>query len=728
MDHRSDPVMRGRPLASGRDRGSRSPSAACIKSVLWSLAALEILWISWFLVVPLQNVTNLGRPIQRGLLVLTAIPEVVPDNTFRQSLLGNGLIELSHVENLPQRIPIVLVAGLIAAAAIGLGDLVIGRFGLRDRLGPGERIALGYGLGTAFLGVGTLIVGRMGWLDPRFIRTALGMIATLGFISAWMHRRRGTARVPEPVTGEAATGDASPNVPPRDPLAWLFLLVIVPFVILMILGAMLPTIDFDVLEYHLEGPKEYYQAGRISFLPHNVYTNMPFGVEMLHLLGMVVMADWWWGALAGQVLVALFAPAAAVLVAATASRASTRAGWLAALVFLSTPWIYRLGVIAYVEGPLCFYHASLVWGFIRLCRDPSIPSWRSWGLLGILAGGAMACKYTGLISAVIPFGMLALAASIGSRRFAPLLAYILGWSLVMSPWLIKNVNDTGDPVYPLGYRVFHGRYWDKAMEVKWQNIHGPHKPITLREFGNSLVEIAGGSDWQSPLYIALAPLALLRTRSFRMAIALWGYAAYIFLTWWFLTHRLDRFWLPILPVLAVLAGLGGDWIRHRGWSILLGFILSLGLFTNLTYVTTALAGLNEWTADLRFLRRDLPERWNRPLATMDAGLPSDARILLVGQAAVFHLSHDVVYNTVFNKETIETLASGTDAAGLHRALRDLHLTHVYVDWKEIARHRQPGGYGFTDFVTPERFAAWVKAGVLDRPRWIGTDQELYAIR
>ena len=113
---------------------------------------------------------------------------------------------------------------------------------------------------------------------------------------------------------------------------------------------------------------------------------------------------------------------------------------------------------------------------------------------------------------------------------------------------------------------------------------------------------------------------------------------------------------------------------------------------------------------------------------MDAELPSDARILLVGQAAVFHLNHRVVYNTVFNKETIETLASGKDAAGFHRALRDLHLTHVYVDWKEIQRHRQPGGYGFTDFVTPERFAAWVKAGVLERPRWIGTDQELYAIR
>ena len=69
----------------------------------------------------------------------------------------------------------------------------------------------------------------------------------------------------------------------------------------------------------------------------------------------------------------------------------------------------------------------------------------------------------------------------------------------------------------------------------------------------------GGSDWQSPLYVAFAPLAFLRRGSRKTATAVAGYAAYLFLTWWFLTHRLDRFWLPMLPCLAVLAGLGADW-------------------------------------------------------------------------------------------------------------------------------------------------------------------------
>ena len=76
------------------------------------------------------------------------------------------------------------------------------------------------------------------------------------------------------------------------------------------------------------------------FLPHNVYTSMPFGVEMLHLLGMEVLGDWWWGALAGQLVVAAFAPVSAALVAVTARRwASPRAAWVAAAVYLTTPWV-----------------------------------------------------------------------------------------------------------------------------------------------------------------------------------------------------------------------------------------------------------------------------------------------------------------------------------------------------------------------------------------------------
>ena len=132
-----------------------------------------------------------------------------------------------------------------------------------------------------------------------------------------------------------------------------------PFVITMWLGSMSPERDFDVLAYHFEGPKEYFEAGRIAFLPHNVYTNFPFFAEMLVLLGMVLRGDWYWGAIVGKAVLFAFAPLTALTLYAAGRRYfSPQAGLMAALVFLSTPWIDRITIITYVEGPLTFFVAA----------------------------------------------------------------------------------------------------------------------------------------------------------------------------------------------------------------------------------------------------------------------------------------------------------------------------------------------------------------------------------
>jgi len=689
---------------------------------LIALALVQSAWLAWFLLEPLPNAGNVGgRGLCRLNLLVRAVPEIIPGLRFRDSYLGGALGELSHLENLPQRLPIALAAAFIVGSALASGRLTLRGLNLLRWPSTAERVALAFGLGTTALGLATLTAGRLGLLQPWTTRAALALPIVAESALVLIGRRRSPA---------PAVIDDRPGRRPLGPtIGWLA--VAGPFLLIMVLGAMLPTIDFDAIEYHLQGPKEYFQAGRIAFLPHNVYTSMPFAIEMLHLLGMEVVDDWWLGALVGQTIVALFAPASAAMVASAALRlGSPRSAWVAGVVYLSTPWIYRMAVLPYVEGPLCFYHAALIWVAARACGPvgPTRPSAFALGsLAGLLAGGAMAIKYPALISAVIPFAAWAAVVSRRDRTWRLAFGYALGVAVVMAPWLAKNVLDAGNPVYPLAYRVFGGPEWDAARDAQWSSAHGP-RPIEASALVRSIVDVAGRSDWQSPLYAALAPLALLRPGWRKRAAWPAAFAVYLFATWWLLTHRLDRFWLSMLPPLAVLAGLGADSIRGRAWTAWLAAIMAVGVAANAVYCSTALAGLNEWTGDLRALRPGVPKMLNPPLARMDATLPTGARVLLVGQAAVFHLDRPIVYNTVFNRETIELLAEGRSPEQVREALRRRSIDYIYVDWFEIERYRSPGNYGFTPFVTAEFFARLVGAGVLGPPTRMGLKQDLYEVR
>ena len=202
----------------------------------------------------------------------------------------------------------------------------------------------------------------------------------------------------------------------------------------------------------------------------------------------------------------------------------------------------------------------------------------------------------------------------------------------------------------------------------------PARPSPGRNSPTRSSTSPAGRTGNRPSTSALAPLALLRPGSRRLAWMLWGYAAYLFADL-VAVHPSPR------PVLAAdPAGPGGPG-RPRGrldpalgldascWAL----ILAVALVNEPVYDSSALAGLQR--VDRRpGLPPARPARAAQP-AARDARrrLPPDARVLLVGQAAVFHLEHPIVYNTVFNAETIEELATGKDSAAFRQALRDREL-------------------------------------------------------
>ncbi len=639
----------------------------------------------------------------------------------------------------PQRLSVILVAAVILAGAWGVGHLLLRLVRAFDEQPGRERTVFAIGLGLSALSLLTLVLGKLALLS----RPVFGAVIAAAVVAEWLLRRT----VDRKDALSAASVPSAPRLTDHDHRRrWLRLGIvaaILPFLLTMFLGSMLPSTDFDVREYHLAGPKEFFLAGKVSMLEHNVYTSFPFGTEMLSLLAMVLFGDWEGGALAGQLVLMCFIPLTGLALYAAGRRwFGALAGWTAALVYLTAPWTFRIAIIAYTEGGLSFYLLAALLaaatGIEALSQQR--PAGRAILLAGLFAGSAMACKYTGVVQVVIPLGLATViapfvvarkqkgcASSDPVRGAAKMGAvFTLGFLATMGPWLLKNLVETGNPVYPLMYTLFDGKDWDAMLNARFRAAHSP-PDYDVAKIPFWAVDVTMRNDWLSPLFYGLAPLALLAATRRRLAAWLWVYVVFLFLSWWGLTHRLDRFWVPMLPVAALLAGAGAAATQGLAWSIVRPLCIVPVLVFNLVMVVSGFSGYNQFLIDVHFARRQTSALTTPEIAYLNdslASLPPDVKVLCVGEAQVFDARFPLVYDTVFDRNTFEEWTAGPagdsgaprpmkSADEIRRILAAQGITHILVNWREIIRYRT--SYGYTDYVTPARLAELLKMEIVDEP-------------
>ena len=146
-----------------------------------------------------------------------------------------------------------------------------------------------------------------------------------------------------------------------------------------------------------------------------------------------------------------------------------------------------------------------------------------------------------------------------------------------------------------------------------------------------------------------------------------------------LTHRIDRFWIPVLPVLALLAGAGGCWMAERWWRRVLVAVLLAAAGAN--FLVASAGQGNAWFVSLARLRHQ--PGWIDPWHEYFNVHLSRGRLLAVGDAAVFDLLPPVLYNTCFDDCIFEQIVRGRTAAEIRRgvggAASRLHLRRLGRD-------------------------------------------------
>lgn len=656
----------------------------------------------------------------------------------------------------PAALHVVLTRGWIAAtvlvAATGLGLWIIRALSL-------HRAEVRWQLvGGAVLGLGALSLLMLGLGTLGFLHRSLWIALLILFAAAGSWRWRG-------LTGQSVTASDETTA---ARVRWLWLAA-VPFAALGLIAAIVPPgilwpgedgNGYDVLEYHFGGPRDYFDAGRISFLPHNIYSNFPFNVEMLYLLTFVLHGNPVAAVFGAKLLNALLAVLAVAAVWLAGREYGGAGGIVAGVVAASCPFLTYLCGIAYVENGMMMFTALALGAMIKASRGRGAGP-RRWMLVaGLAAGLACGCKYTAVPSVLLPLGLAAIWTARRRRpgRYSGPILFALGAAVTFGPWLVKNAVFTGNPVFPLARGVFHERdgIWNDDGADRWHEGHLPDP--AFRNMGGRLSRLWSEVLW-SRKYGPAIPLGLLAGSAFLIArrrrgprtgsgrdrtpapdesdgdvggVACWLMLGIGVAVWLCTTHLVGRFAVGLIVPVAILIG--------RTWPVLRGHIATMVMIGALWAV--AAVNLRATVAIFREAHVfDIAPAADEALVMIRRGdwggqahlpvlneLADDGhRVLMIGDARRFYLRSGVDYCVVFNRNSFAEAADRLDPPGLMAWLREQGYGHVYVNWSEMRRLRG-SRYGFWESIDRSLFERLTAVGLRpvrdfiygDPPRVYGT--------
>ena len=612
----------------------------------------------------------------------------------------------------------VVCAGIMLLLGLGFGSRLSGGPVFPLRLSFPNILGAGF-----FLGIFSLTMLVSGDLGP------LLLAATAGVVLYWCARSGPLV----PHIDESHEPGANHSGESRVLFSLMFV-----FAILGILCAFTPPREYDDQEYH-SGSVAYYLRHVGSYrVPENVYSDFPQNVEMwlygLTRLAYPIFADGRWtsdmldGIYAGKLIQVGLGVLTAILVGWLTKRcvnpsgisATGREPLYAMAFFYCSPVLIIFSGAAYVEIGLTFYL------FLGLClfllyasvQPSDTAARRKYAILcGITCGLAAGCKYQGVLFGVIPITAFILLSDIGKTPFAQLYRqvrlrdtalFLLGVFVAFSPWLIRDLVTTGNPVFPLLYSMLGGHGWDAAHNAMWLKAHAPG-PMTPASLGQSLWwNFLTDSDLNiAPLLSFLfIPLIFLRPRSASAPVRwVMAYVVVCCALWFLFTQRIDRFLAPVVPAMAVLSAVGfAAW--QEGWvgKALKGVVAACLIFALLQGLIIG-SGHGAFTAGLfpdekeDFLRDD-PQFYHAYEAVQFINknvTDPKAKALFLGEARAFYCDVECLAPTVFNTNPIEAaLRECATAKEVAERLKAQGFTHLLVNWTEFARLCKSYG-AFEDF-------------------------------
>lgn len=399
-------------------------------------------------------------------------------------------------------------------------------FGIREDTYPG-RLLLDFGTGAGIFSLIIFVSGALSFINRYFFAAAVILPAI--FSVKYIRRLKF-------------------NIKDLSAAEKIMLSAFILSAALNISRSYVPSIQSDALQYHLSIPARYIYEGRILDLSRVIrYSVFPQFMEMLFMAGMVVGND-----TVARLIHTGFGIAAALALYDLGRRYFSRpAGYLGMLIFYLSPVVRSLSGTAMIDLGIAFYFFLAGYAALKWIEEKD----NRWLLLySAFCGFSFSIKYTGILSALwFPAAVFWKSRVNSDFRIGSIKAYampLLLFAALISPWLIKNYINTGNPVSPFMYSRLGGDNWNGYLEENWRShLNGGEKSTAARNTG-----FAAKIFEHTPLAIAAFFILLIPRGSGHGAAWIFFLisAAYIAAGVSLMPH-IYRFFLPALGLLSAVS-------------------------------------------------------------------------------------------------------------------------------------------------------------------------------
>ena len=480
-----------------------------------------------------------------------------------------------------------------------------------------------------------------------------------------------------------------------------------------LLGAFTPLVFFDSLAYHLGVPWLNVMAHRLVEAPWNVYAHMPMTVPYFYTAGLLVKDE-----MVSKLQCYGLGLLCCASIFSFCRRALTpRVGRWAAMIFYSLFHVLYISSACGTDLGITLFSMLAFYSFAFWWKDAVGPErgfpW-SWIVLsGVFCGFAMGSKYTAVF---VPVSLMAMLVYAGARKtltwrqvFLAGGTLVAAGTVVLSPWLIKNVLFKGNPVFPFLSGLFPGTRADDPVrlhglftEASQYDVKGLAGFLLLP--WDVTMGLKANAAVFTPVYLVFLPL-LVFFKKYPVPLRVAAGASVLFALSWACTTTLARYLMPSLPFFAIAAAYG---ILKVPWpSVLKSFfrlsvlVMCLGdvsqsfLLTDQMEGWRPVIGLETKEEYLGRFHTTYPSPSFSAYDEINKELSPGARVLILGESRGFYLRRDHIASSVFNESPLIAWArESRDGDALADRLRREGITNMVLNLGESERLK---GYGMLKF-------------------------------